>query len=96
MFQRSRKCSIVREEEDDEESAVPAARPVDSRRGSRSEGRLHLAAHAHLAPAPPCVAPPPHRTHLAENLTRVVITLPPDKNFTRFHIRFSLAVKRSW
>ncbi|CAG9088377.1 unnamed protein product [Plutella xylostella] len=34
---RSRKCSIVREEEDDEEPCPP-------RRPSRSEGRLHLAA----------------------------------------------------
>ncbi|XP_045766899.1 SNF-related serine/threonine-protein kinase-like [Maniola jurtina] len=48
---RSRKCSIVREEEDDEEGAVaaPAARSADARRGSRSEGRLHLARPAQLA-----------------------------------------------
>ncbi|XP_063623470.1 SNF-related serine/threonine-protein kinase [Cydia splendana] len=39
---RSRKCSIVREEEDDEESS-PGARAADARRGSRSEGRLRLA-----------------------------------------------------
>lgn len=49
--QRSRKCSIVREEEDDEEGAVaaPTARSSDARRGSRSEGRLHLARPAQLA-----------------------------------------------
>ncbi|CAH2091072.1 unnamed protein product [Euphydryas editha] len=48
---RSRKCSIVREEEDDEESAGGAggARAADARRGSRSEGRLHLARPAQLA-----------------------------------------------
>ncbi|CAH2239307.1 jg6877 [Pararge aegeria aegeria] len=48
---RSRKCSIVREEEDDEEGAVatPSARSSDARRGSRSEGRLHLARPAQLA-----------------------------------------------
>ncbi|XP_045495479.1 SNF-related serine/threonine-protein kinase-like [Colias croceus] len=47
---RSRKCSIVREEEDDEEGSVSsAARAQDSRRGSRSEGRLHLARPAQLA-----------------------------------------------
>lgn len=81
--QRSRKCSIVREEEDDEEGAVAGcgARPADTRRGSRSEGRLHLAARA----SPPSPAPAPnaatlvalpaahHRTHLAENLTRVSV-----------------------
>lgn len=75
MQQRSRKCSIVREEEDDEESAVPASRQSDSRRGSRSEGRLHLAARAHASPAlcHAAAAPPPapHRTHLSDNLTRV-------------------------
>ncbi|CAG9561278.1 unnamed protein product [Danaus chrysippus] len=47
---RSRKCSIVREEEDDEEGAGAAAtRSGDARRGSRSEGRLHLARPALLA-----------------------------------------------
>ncbi|CAK1556310.1 unnamed protein product [Leptosia nina] len=47
---RSRKCSIVREEEDDEESSVSsAARVQESRRGSRSEGRLQLARPAQLA-----------------------------------------------
>ncbi|XP_022130090.2 SNF-related serine/threonine-protein kinase isoform X1 [Pieris rapae] len=47
---RSRKCSIVREEEDDEESSVCGpARAHDSRRGSRSEGRLQLARPAQLA-----------------------------------------------
>ncbi|XP_068618224.1 SNF-related serine/threonine-protein kinase [Battus philenor] len=49
---RSRKCSIVREEEDDEDTGVAsggAARAVDARRGSRSEGRLHLARPAQLA-----------------------------------------------
>lgn len=48
--QRSRKCSIVREEEDDEEGGAAAgARAADARRGSRSEGRLHLARPAQLA-----------------------------------------------
>ncbi|XP_045525441.1 SNF-related serine/threonine-protein kinase isoform X2 [Pieris brassicae] len=47
---RSRKCSIVREEEDDEEASVCGpARAQDSRRGSRSEGRLQLARPAQLA-----------------------------------------------
>ncbi|CAH2039507.1 unnamed protein product, partial [Iphiclides podalirius] len=49
---RSRKCSIVREEEDDEDTAVAGAvtaRAADARRGSRSEGRLHLARPAQLA-----------------------------------------------
>ncbi|XP_028041805.1 SNF-related serine/threonine-protein kinase [Bombyx mandarina] len=66
---RSRKCSIVREEDDDEESAVPGgcgARDGDTRRGSRSEGRLHLA--ARLVPS----AQPSHRPALlADNLTKV-------------------------
>ncbi|XP_022830398.1 SNF-related serine/threonine-protein kinase [Spodoptera litura] len=69
---RSRKCSIVREEEDDEEGAVAGGcggRVVDARRGSRSEGRLHLAARA-AHPATP--APSAQRsTHLADNLTKV-------------------------
>lgn len=41
----------MREEEDDEEGAVaaPTARSSDARRGSRSEGRLHLARPAQLA-----------------------------------------------
>ncbi|XP_026325121.1 SNF-related serine/threonine-protein kinase [Hyposmocoma kahamanoa] len=63
---RSRKCSIVREEEDDEESAVASggsARAADARRGSRSEGRLHVAARA--------VQPQPRPAQLADNLTRV-------------------------
>uniref|UniRef100_A0A2H1W1L2 SNF-related serine/threonine-protein kinase n=1 Tax=Spodoptera frugiperda TaxID=7108 RepID=A0A2H1W1L2_SPOFR len=69
---RSRKCSIVREEEDDEEGAVAGGcggRVVDARRGSRSEGRLHLAARAaHPAtPAPSAQRP----TLLADNLTKV-------------------------
>ncbi|CAG4947281.1 unnamed protein product [Parnassius apollo] len=49
---RSRKCSIVREEEDDEDTSVASsgsARAADARRGSRSEGRLHLARPAQLA-----------------------------------------------
>lgn len=68
LSQRSRKCSIVREEEDDEEGAVAgAARHVDARRGSRSEGRLHLAARA--AHHTPVAAQRP--AHLADNLTKV-------------------------
>ncbi|KAJ8713533.1 hypothetical protein PYW07_013903 [Mythimna separata] len=64
---RSRKCSIVREEEDDEEGAVAGGgRAADARRGSRSEGRLHLAARA-APPAPPAQRP----AHLADNLTKV-------------------------
>ncbi|XP_049873983.1 SNF-related serine/threonine-protein kinase-like [Pectinophora gossypiella] len=66
---RSRKCSIVREEEDDEESGVAgggAARAADVRRGSRSEGRLHVA--ARQPPPPP---PPPRPAQLADNLTKV-------------------------
>ncbi|XP_063363113.1 SNF-related serine/threonine-protein kinase [Cydia amplana] len=60
---RSRKCSIVREEEDDEESS-PGARAADARRGSRSEGRLRLA-------RPPAA--------LAVTLTRVNLEdNPPD------------------
>jgi hypothetical protein len=35
-LQRTRKCSIVREEEDDEDGG-------SARRGSRSEGRLNIA-----------------------------------------------------
>ncbi|XP_028172518.1 SNF-related serine/threonine-protein kinase [Ostrinia furnacalis] len=69
---RSRKCSIVREEEDDEEAAVAGSgttRSSDARRGSRSEGRLHLAARA--APAPQLVARP---AQLADNLTKVNLT----------------------
>ncbi|KPI97306.1 SNF-related serine/threonine-protein kinase [Papilio xuthus] len=53
---RSRKCSIVREEEDDEEAGAVCAgggagagRAAEARRGSRSEGRLHLARPAQLA-----------------------------------------------
>ncbi|KAJ0178241.1 hypothetical protein K1T71_006064 [Dendrolimus kikuchii] len=65
---RSRKCSIVREEEDDEESAVGGgcgARGSEARRGSRSEGRLHMAARLAQAPSP-------HRhQHLADNFTKV-------------------------
>lgn len=65
---RSRKCSIVREEEDDEEGGVAGAtRHVDARRGSRSEGRLHLA--ARVAHHPPAVISRP--ALLADNLTKV-------------------------
>ncbi|CAB3259964.1 unnamed protein product [Arctia plantaginis] len=68
---RSRKCSIVREEEDDEEATVAGgARHVDARRGSRSEGRLHLAARvAHQAPAAATATQRP--ALLADNLTKV-------------------------
>ncbi|KAI5645359.1 protein kinase domain-containing protein [Phthorimaea operculella] len=75
---RSRKCSIVREEEDDEEGAVAStgsSRVADARRGSRSEGRLHMAARAAAPrptdppPAPP--APPPRAHQLADNFTKV-------------------------
>ncbi|CAH0398789.1 unnamed protein product [Chilo suppressalis] len=71
---RSRKCSIVREEEDDEEPAV--ANTAETRRGSRSEGRLHLAARAHNAAQamPPTTVPPVNNarpTQLADNLTKV-------------------------
>lgn len=44
FYQRARKCSIVREEEDDEEGSA-------ARRGSRSEGRLHLAVQDRIPPA---------------------------------------------
>ncbi|XP_060802718.1 SNF-related serine/threonine-protein kinase [Amyelois transitella] len=62
---RSRKCSIVREEEDDEESGAGLVA-----RGSRSEGRLHARAHA-LAPPAPAAAPPPRTTQLADHFVKV-------------------------
>ncbi|XP_053606512.1 SNF-related serine/threonine-protein kinase [Plodia interpunctella] len=76
---RSRKCSIVREEEDDEEGGVSGGegRGGGARRGSRSEGRLHLAARAaHVSlpvppPHPPHPPHPPPTTQLAENLVKV-------------------------
>ncbi|XP_059053966.1 SNF-related serine/threonine-protein kinase [Achroia grisella] len=87
---RSRKCSIVREEEDDEEAGVAATtgqRVNDARRGSRSEGRLHLAArdrvtHAHHAPPahhallpvhpqPAHHAPAPRPAQLEDNFVKV-------------------------
>ncbi|KAL0822474.1 hypothetical protein ABMA28_004531 [Loxostege sticticalis] len=79
---RSRKCSIVREEEDDEEGSVSGGggAKADARRGSRSEGRLHLAA-ARAAPQPPPTPPAPlagaaaplttRPAQLADNLTKV-------------------------
>lgn len=70
----------MREEEDDEEgsgAAAGATRAADARRGSRSEGRLHLAARA--LPAPSAVPSPaatlatvgPRPAQLADNLIKV-------------------------
>lgn len=66
---RSRKCSIVREEEDDEEASERGGGGGGVvRRGSRSEGRLHLAARQHAPSSNNNYHPP---TQLAENLTKV-------------------------
>ncbi|GBP64509.1 hypothetical protein EVAR_53008_1 [Eumeta japonica] len=71
---RSRKCSIVREEEDDEEAAAGSG--GGARRGSRSEGRLHVAARREQRSA-----------QLADNLTKVnlednnvEVSCPPPQN----------------
>lgn len=70
----------MREEEDDEEGAVASggsARAADARRGSRSEGRLHVTARA--------VQPQPRPAQLADNLTRV---RPP--NIRTLSVKFCL------
>lgn len=77
----------MREEDDDEESAVASggsARAADARRGSRSEGRLHVAARA-------VVQPQPRPAQLADNLTRVrfrSITRSLPVNFALPGLRF--------
>ncbi|XP_077286523.1 SNF related kinase [Arctopsyche grandis] len=78
--QRARKCSIVREEEDDEEGTA-------TRRGSRSEGRLHLALQDRIPlalAAPPVPAVPPVDIHskLASAVSKVNLE---DEN-TRKHL----------